>query len=377
MEWVETTGQSIEEAQAKALDLLNVDGADAEIEVLEDVKKGLFGRVKSDARVRARIKPKAPAPKDDRRNRRGGGGKGGDRNRNRSKGGNNRGGRGDGGKSGNRDGGNRDGGNRDGGNRDGGNRDGGNRDGGNRDGGNRDGGNRGGNKSKAGAAAGVAAAGAAVAKNKGSGDKQTDAKGKGAPADSTSSDRKTSDSKGRDNSRGGNRNNNRDNERNRQEPNVDEEFSVSEQQDIMNAFVGGVAKVFDSGSTTEVVDLGEDTLEAQVSGDDLGLLVGPSGATLAALEELTRTALQRSAGGRRYHRIHVDVDEYKHRRREALRGFALKVAEQVVDGGEAKSLEAMSAADRKVVHDALTDVEDVTTSSEGDDPRRYVVVSPA
>ena len=347
MEWVETTGQSIEEAQAKALDLLNVDGADAEIEVLEDVKKGLFGRVKSDARVRARIKPKAPAPKDDRRNRRGGGGKGGDRNRNRSKGGNNRGGRGDGGKSGNRDGGNR------------------------------DGGNRGGNKSKAGAAAGVAAAGAAVAKNKGSGDKQTDAKGKGAPADSTSSDRKTSDSKGRDNSRGGNRNNNRDNERNRQEPNVDEEFSVSEQQDIMNAFVGGVAKVFDSGSTTEVVDLGEDTLEAQVSGDDLGLLVGPSGATLAALEELTRTALQRSAGGRRYHRIHVDVDEYKHRRREALRGFALKVAEQVVDGGEAKSLEAMSAADRKVVHDALTDVEDVTTSSEGDDPRRYVVVSPA
>jgi len=376
MEWVETTGQSIEDAQAKALDLLNVDSADAEIEVLEDVKKGLFGRVKSDARVRARIKPKAPAPKDDRRNRRGGG-KGGDRNRNRGKGGNNRGGRG--GKGGNRDGGNRDGGNRDGGNRDGGN----NRNkGGNRDGG----GNR--NKAKAGAAA--AGAGAAVAAGRGSEKADNASKNDNNRANDNAKDDNNASNKPNDSNRaneGGNNrndrggkgrnNNNRNRDRNRQEPTVDEEFSVSEQQLIMNAFVGGVAKVFDAASTTEVVDLGEDTLEAQVSGDNLGLLVGPSGATLAALEELTRTALQRSAGGRRYHRIHVDVDEYKHRRREALSGFAVNVAQQVVDGGEPKALEAMNAADRKVVHDALTDVDGVTTSSEGDDPRRYVVISPA
>ncbi len=69
MEWVETTAKSIEEAKDLALDKLGVDEADAEFEVLEEPRQGLFGRTRGEARVRARVEPKAPRAKDERRDR--------------------------------------------------------------------------------------------------------------------------------------------------------------------------------------------------------------------------------------------------------------------------------------------------------------------
>ncbi|MFM7820181.1 MAG: Jag N-terminal domain-containing protein, partial [Actinomycetota bacterium] len=71
MEWVEITAESIEDAKALALDRLGVDDADAEFEVLEEPKAGLFGRTRGEARVRARIKPNSVRAKADRRDRRG------------------------------------------------------------------------------------------------------------------------------------------------------------------------------------------------------------------------------------------------------------------------------------------------------------------
>src|SRR3954451_6293972 len=70
MEWVETTGKTLEEAKDAALDQLGVAEDDAEFEVVEEPKLGLFGRVRNEARVRARVRPTAPRPKDDRRDRR-------------------------------------------------------------------------------------------------------------------------------------------------------------------------------------------------------------------------------------------------------------------------------------------------------------------
>ena len=67
MEWVETTGKSVDEAVELALDKLGVDRNEAEIEVLEEAKSGLFGRVRSDARVRARVMPTKPRAKEDRK----------------------------------------------------------------------------------------------------------------------------------------------------------------------------------------------------------------------------------------------------------------------------------------------------------------------
>src|SRR5687767_5377461 len=86
MEWVETTGRTVEEAKDAALDQLGVDEQDAEFEVLEEPRTGLFGRTRGEARVRARVRPTQPRPKVDRRDRRGGGrsgrgGRSGDRRR--------------------------------------------------------------------------------------------------------------------------------------------------------------------------------------------------------------------------------------------------------------------------------------------------------
>lgn len=69
MEWVETTGRTVEEALEAALDELGVDEADAEYEILGEPKVGLFGRLRTEARVRARVRPTTPRPKEERRNR--------------------------------------------------------------------------------------------------------------------------------------------------------------------------------------------------------------------------------------------------------------------------------------------------------------------
>jgi spoIIIJ-associated protein len=74
VEWVETTGRSIEDAKEAALDQLGIDESEAEFEVLEEPKTGLFGRPRGEARIRARVVPKAPRPKQERRPRRAKGG---------------------------------------------------------------------------------------------------------------------------------------------------------------------------------------------------------------------------------------------------------------------------------------------------------------
>ncbi|MEM9042279.1 MAG: R3H domain-containing nucleic acid-binding protein, partial [Actinomycetota bacterium] len=113
-----------------------------------------------------------------------------------------------------------------------------------------------------------------------------------------------------------------------------------------------------------------------VAGSDLGLLVGPRGRTLLAVQDLTRVAAQRRLGDQTT-RLRVDVGGYRERRSAALESFAAAVAEQVRESGGARAGEPMASADRKVVHDALNDTDGVTSRSEGDDPNRYIVVAPA
>jgi spoIIIJ-associated protein len=122
-------------------------------------------------------------------------------------------------------------------------------------------------------------------------------------------------------------------------------------------------------------DVGEDDLTVRIDGDNLGVLVGPRGVTLHALEEVVRAAVQHHAGGHSA-RVHVDVAGYRERRREALAAFAQKVAAEVKEAGTPRSLEPMGSADRKVVHDTVAEIDGVGTVSEGEDPRRRVVIRP-
>jgi spoIIIJ-associated protein len=156
-----------------------------------------------------------------------------------------------------------------------------------------------------------------------------------------------------------------------------------EKVEVDPAIVGEAAAEFLTGLVTAFGTTGsvsvsreEDEIEVRVDGTELGLMVGPGGATLLAIQDLTRVASQRRLGDQDT-RLRIDIAGYRERRREALTRFALKVAAEVKETGSSRMLEPMTSADRKIVHDSLTEVEGITTRSEGEDPRRRVVVEPA
>lgn len=291
MEWVETTGRTIEEAKDAALDQLGVDEADAEFEVLEEAKLGLFGRVRSEARVRARVRPNQPRPKEDRRDR---------RRRSRS-------------------------------------------------------GTPGGQAASARAEPSTDAApperSAPVAAERPSSRARTPraerATEPAAPPPTTA-----------------------------QGAMMEQDVPLSEQADTGREFLVGLLSSFGVEADVEIHEVDEDTVELTVTGQDLGLLIGPGGSTLTAVQEVTRTVVQRRTGGRNG-RLLVDVSGYRQKRKAALERFTRSVADQVKQSGVAKSLEPMHAADRKVVHDTINTIEGVSTTSEGEEPRRRVVINPA
>ncbi|MGH9133996.1 MAG: protein jag, partial [Ilumatobacteraceae bacterium] len=138
-------------------------------------------------------------------------------------------------------------------------------------------------------------------------------------------------------------------------------------------FVEGLVEAFGLTATTQLVTVDSD-LEVSVGGDDLGLLIGPGGRTLTAVQDLARVAAQRRLGDHDT-RLRIDVAGYRERRRDALERFARNVAAEVVESGSPRALEPMPSADRKVIHDVLATIEGVASHSEGDDPSRRVVVS--
>ena len=150
---------------------------------------------------------------------------------------------------------------------------------------------------------------------------------------------------------------------------------VERQAETAVEFTTGLVEAF--GAAASVSDeIDDDTITVKIEGSELGLLVGPKGATLHAIEELVRAVVQRETGGHGA-RIHVDVAGYRAKRRAALEQFTRQVAEKVLESGEEQALESMNAPDRKVVHDTVGEIDGLETSSEGEDPRRYVVIRPA
>ena len=153
-----------------------------------------------------------------------------------------------------------------------------------------------------------------------------------------------------------------------------EEIPIGEQADAADEFMRGLLDAV--GLPAEVaVRIDEDTVLVDVEGEDLGVLVGPKGATLRAIEDLVRTIVQRRTDGHGA-RIHVDVGGYQAKRRAALEQFTQGLTERVISSGAEVALEPMPAADRKIVHDTVAEIDGVTTVSEGEEPRRRVVIRP-
>lgn len=358
MEWVVTTAKTVADAKEAALDELGVDEADAEFEILEEPRQGLFGRQRGEARVRARVRPTSPRPKVERRSRakkkpadESGETAEPEASNTRSKG------------------------------------------------------------SRSRSSRGLASSDApAVAAEPDTDEAAPPARGprrrpaKALPADvaeavaaaatetlaeaSGPGGAGVEGSKRRRSSRGGSGRaptNGRNGDPTGRPPASaakdggaavpEEELSMEEQGRIAEQFVVGLLERFKAPAQTSVREVDEDTVEVEVNGSELGLLIGPKGQTLQAVQELTRTVVQRKSVARTG-RIHVDIAGYRSKRREALERFTTQVANDVVATGVQRVLEPMSAADRKVVHDTANEIEGVRTVSEGEDPRRRVVIIP-
>jgi spoIIIJ-associated protein len=151
------------------------------------------------------------------------------------------------------------------------------------------------------------------------------------------------------------------------------EVTLEEQAELAEAFARGLVERFGMPATVSARVEGDDDVKVDVEGSDLGLLIGPRAATIDAIQELVRTAVQRRIGGHGA-RIHVDVAGYRARRQEALAEFAREAAQRALESGRDQVFEPMSPVDRKIVHDIVNEIEGVATVSEGEEPRRRVVI---
>ncbi|HSZ70835.1 MAG TPA: R3H domain-containing nucleic acid-binding protein [Solirubrobacteraceae bacterium] len=124
-----------------------------------------------------------------------------------------------------------------------------------------------------------------------------------------------------------------------------------------------------------VVERQDDVLRGSVEGEDVGLLIGKRGQTIDAVQHLAQRIV--FPGGQSTARVLVDADGYRERRASALRDDANAAAEEALRSGEPVELDPMPASERRVVHEHLRERGDVETHSEGEEPERYLVVSPA
>lgn len=151
------------------------------------------------------------------------------------------------------------------------------------------------------------------------------------------------------------------------------EVPLESQIELARDFTVGLVERFGLAAAVTVAAEGDEGVRVEITGSDLGLLIGPRAATLDALQELVRTAVQRRIGGFGA-RIGVDVAGYRARRQQALAEVVREAAKRAVESGRDQVFEVMSAADRKVVHDTVNEIDGVATVSEGEEPRRRVVI---
>lgn len=152
------------------------------------------------------------------------------------------------------------------------------------------------------------------------------------------------------------------------------EGDLFRQSEIAADYVEGLLDILDyDGDIDELVSGGRPVVE--VVGGGLQSLVGQRGATLEALQELTRLAVFRQTGTPS--RLLLDVGGYRAGRRKELAAVAKNAVEKVKEHGESVRLEPMSAFERKCVHDVVNAIDGVASESEGVEPSRRIIVRPA
>lgn len=145
--------------------------------------------------------------------------------------------------------------------------------------------------------------------------------------------------------------------------------------DVAVEYLRGVLNLFgETHSSIDEYDGDEGELILDVSGGNLAVLIGRHGRTLEALQTVITTLL--SSRLKFYYPIVVDIESYRSRAKKKIEQMALNAASRAKSHGSSVKLAPMNAYDRRLVHLALRGDAEVTTHSEGEDPDRYVVVTP-
>ncbi len=117
----------------------------------------------------------------------------------------------------------------------------------------------------------------------------------------------------------------------------------------------------------------EHSIDVELKGDDMGILIGKRGQTLDSLQYLTNLAINKHSDD--YYKVKIDTENYRKRRKETLENLAKNIAYKVKRTKRPVSLEPMNPFERRIIHSALQNDRYVTTHSEGDEPFRHVVVT--
>jgi spoIIIJ-associated protein len=152
------------------------------------------------------------------------------------------------------------------------------------------------------------------------------------------------------------------------------ELIPEEPAERVRAVVGRIVHALGLRASVDIEE-SEDEIRATVNGDELGLLIGKHGATIDAVQHLAFRAAFRGRHTRK--QVTVDAAGYRDRRAAALHRMADRAASEALRYERAVELEPMRAPERKIVHNYLSERGDVETHSEGDEPDRRLVVSPA
>jgi len=145
-------------------------------------------------------------------------------------------------------------------------------------------------------------------------------------------------------------------------------------EDLEKVVVDFLSKVFDAMKLTVKINVNitEESIDVDLVGDDMGVLIGKRGQTLDSLQYLVSLVLNKKS--EKYLRVKLDTENYRERRKETLENLAKNIAFKVKRTKRAVSLEPMNPYERRVIHSALQNDKYVTTKSEGEEPYRHVVV---
>ena len=143
-------------------------------------------------------------------------------------------------------------------------------------------------------------------------------------------------------------------------------------EEKIETFLKGLLEHMGSQAVPHAVKGEGNTYNVDLTGEDLGYLIGRRGDTLDALQHLSNYTINRGVEG--HIRINVDAEDYRAKREDSLTRYARKKAQQVLKARRRTTLEPMNAYERHVIHAALQDMENITTHSTGTEPNRRVVI---